>query len=281
MNRPAALAVPGLSAKARAARDRWFNMMDRGHRKEPTTPSTSKPERPSVFSGLIRPALQGLACQYDTVFADNEGRLLVLQSGSLTKSLHDGRPKRLLVDHDDTLEVGSSNAGLEFDNNGAFGLSMRFPLSNSAVHTRLAEFVRDGKRACLSIGGAITKAQTKTIAGHQVEFVEEFRLDEVSVCFQGANTPAFVELIDLDNEQASLAAAAREPGFRTKVAVNKAVATTRRIDQRLAEAKPGALDGKASGKRARKSRSYTVDQSNRWQTERTEALQKGSRTTVV
>lgn len=179
-----------------------------------------KPARPQ-FRGsdgkpLKKPGIQGFAAIYETTFSAN-GRLRFLKSGAISEGLYD-QNKLLLLDHKGTRQVGSSATGLEFANTSKHspvnGLAFRMPLSEDNLESALIyNTIKELNRPCVSVGLKMTDYETIIVSGYEVDVVSMARLEEISLCYEGAVPGTNATIVDLENEDPWLLYAARSDSF--------------------------------------------------------------------
>ncbi|WP_421580096.1 HK97 family phage prohead protease [Shinella sp. M31] len=216
--RPAPIIIPGLPRASPRFQDRR------------PLPEARRTFRDSNGRELAQPAIQGFACLFETAF-EHEGRLVYFKGDAFVATLHDGKVKRLLLDHSAGKQVGSTASGLEFSNTTR-GLAFRHPLAGADGET-IHRNVVDGTRACLSVGITLDEYETREVAGHLVDIVARASLSEVSLVKQGAVPETFASIVDLTNEP-DLWTAARQPAFARAKVVANVEARARRIIERLA-----------------------------------------------
>lgn len=183
---------------------------------------------------MKRPAIQGWAALHDHAFAHG-GRVVYLKTGAFVSTLRDNRTKRMLLDHDEGREVGSTNSGLEFAN-AVEGLAFRMPLTGNPSARLIADTVGNGERACVSVGISFSDFETREIHSHQVDIVSSARLLECSLVKDGAIASTFARIVDLDDEDASLWSACRKTGFSMDQRVANVQASGRRIIDNIRKA---------------------------------------------
>ena len=186
---------------------------------------------------LRRPAIQGYACLYNVAFSAS-GKLRYMKSGAFINSICDSsKTKRLLFDHDDTQELGSTKNGLEFAN-CLKGLAFRMPLDGNANAGRIISAVNNNERACVSVGGEFTEYEKRhTDDGVEYLYCSQMRLDEISLVPEGAVTRTYCRVVDLDDEEPNLWLAARKATFETDQSVANLTARAKRLVDKLAKLK--------------------------------------------
>lgn len=221
-----------------------------------------------------RPAIQGQATAFETLFSKNNGRLTWLAVGCLDESIRDGAVKRLLLDHDDALEVGSTATGLELVATSE-GLVFRMPLERDATGAMLSAMTRNGQRADVSVHLEYRDAQLVEVDGREVEVVYAADLVEISLCQEGRVPNMFAKVVDLDDEPASLKDAFQSTSFAIDKGMARIKAAIHSSTRKLEHVKQKLEILKSSPPTAR--RAYTINDANRWQTERVEQLQSDLR----
>jgi len=200
-------------------------------------PEKGRSAPPVAFYGqdgrqFKRPAIQGLATSYGKPVLNEDGAFVVFQSGCFISAIYDNTRKRVLLDHDDSQEVGSTNDGLEFANT-LDGLAFRMPLKGSGAHI-IGVNISNGERLAISIGSSFIEREEKIIDRHKVKLVTKATINEISLCRDPKFADAYATIVDLDEEPADLWTAARQPRFKTDGAVNKALRSLARIEEALA-----------------------------------------------
>ncbi|RVC45101.1 MAG: hypothetical protein E5V60_15170 [Mesorhizobium sp.] len=185
-----------------------------GRRSERSEPPP-KPKKPQILDAsgkaMKRPVVQGWACLYDQAFAHG-GRVVYIKSGAFISTIHNSSAKRLLLDHADGLEVGSTNTGLEFAN-ALKGLAFRMPLNGNPNAELIANTVGTDQRACVSVGIKFQDFETREIHGEQVDIVSKAELLECSLVQYGAVADTYARICDLGDSDESLWSACRSNSF--------------------------------------------------------------------
>jgi HK97 family phage prohead protease len=182
---------------------------------------------------LKKPGIQGFACLTEKAF-EHEGRLVYFEATAFVDSLHDGKHKALLFDHISSHQYGGTAVGLEFANT-VRGLAFRMPVVDTTDGWTVFDNIRDGQRACVSVGVTIDEYATKTISGHAVDVIAKATLKEISLCKLGAVPETFATIVDLDEEDADLWIASRSPRFASMKTASNVKARVKRVADALAK----------------------------------------------
>jgi HK97 family phage prohead protease len=195
---------------------------------------------PACFFGsdgreLKRPGIQGWACLYDKAFALKD-MIRAIRPGAFIETLYDGKPKRLLFDHDDSRELGATATGLEFAS-CIHGLAFRMPLAGNDNAAEIYGAVSRNERACVSIGAeAVEYEMRKLPDGSEYQLISKCSVDEISLVSEGAVPNTYAAIVDLDDEDPDLWIAARSPAFGAAQAAANIGARAQRITDALAKA---------------------------------------------
>lgn len=184
---------------------------------------------------LKRPGIQGFACLTEKAF-QHQGRLVYFEAAAFVDTLHDGRSKSLLFDHDASRQYGGTAGGLVFANT-VRGLAFRMPIASTTDGRVIFDNVKDGQRACVSVGVSIEDFKTQTVGGHDVDVIARATLKEISLCRQGAVPETFATIVDLEDEEPDLWVAARAPRFAAMKTASNVDARVKRITEALARLK--------------------------------------------
>jgi phage head maturation protease len=143
---------------------------------------------------MIRPALEGFAARYNKLFLQ-KGRLVVLVKNAFEKSIGNGRTVDFRNNHDNNFTYGRAEVLHHTD-----GVAFRFVLPASVSGYALRKMVANYRRSDISIGARVIAAETKVVAGRNVEFVTEAALDEISAVQDGALALCNARIIDAAKE---------------------------------------------------------------------------------
>lgn len=186
---------------------------------------------------LKRPAIQGFAAIHNTTFAA-AGRYVFFQEGCFWDSIYDGSNKLLLLDHDETKQVGSTELGLEFasttSNSLVNGLAFRMPIGPENPDSHLIyETITSLKRPCVSVGIEILKKERLNVEGSDVDVVLKAKVLEISLVKEGAVPGTNACIVDLDNEDPWLSFAARSPHFALDKAYSNVLSGAHRLAEKI------------------------------------------------
>jgi HK97 family phage prohead protease len=271
---PDPILVSGMD-RHRARLDKWFNR---------ASPRQVEPPEPTVFTNSdgstnSAPAVEGYAAVYNQPFA-KEGRTLMFAYGCFGGAIYDGNiDRKLLLDHDDRKVVGATDDGLVFANN-LEGLVYRLPLRGNEQATEIKAFVESGKKACASVGCRILEEEAVEVDGVAVVAIKRAELHEVSLVYQGACDGTSSSIVDLNREDPDLRQSARKPEFAVAATISTVTSRLARVSDRVDRALQaiGRIEKVALPEPlAPSARAYTLNDANRWQTERTEQLQNSLR----
>ncbi|KAA9386915.1 hypothetical protein F4V88_10755 [Neorhizobium galegae] len=229
-----AIYVPG--GKPRSVEE-FLSRSRSGHRQAAPQPTPQLKFLGSDGRELKRPGIQGWACIYGQAFFAND-RYRVIKGGGFINSLYDGKPKRLLFQHDAGQELGSTATGLEFANS-LDGLAYRMPLDGNPKATAIYDAVMRNKRACVSVGAEVlAKESRQTSDGLEYDYCTDLTLCEISLCEEGAVSGTYARIVDLDEEEPNLWLACRATAFSTDKAVANVTARAQRLIDALARLTP-------------------------------------------
>lgn len=210
---------------------------------------------PNAPSAATR-AIEGLACRYGRVARiENYGRVF-FEEGCFARPLADGSKIRMLVDHDNNQELLSTiDADLHIEAFRGLGLVLRLPVEDR--HRNLIDLI-EGGRDCLSVGGHIRTSRRLYSAASDgtdggILHIDDFEITEVSLVTEGAVLDAWCGVTDVTEDE--LFDVAWSDRFHQKILAGHDKTARRRI------------------RRFTDRHGLTLDQSNRLQTEQTEALQ--------
>ncbi|CDZ60332.1 Hypothetical protein NGAL_HAMBI2605_09550 [Neorhizobium galegae bv. orientalis] len=186
---------------------------------------------------IKRPAIQGFACLYNTVFQAS-GRIRIITGPfAFIETINESTPKQLLFDHDPRRQMGDTKSGLEFAN-CLTGLAFRMPLDGNTNATAIFDAVMSNERACVSVGMKMSEYETrKTDCGTEYDVCSKASLTEISLVPEGAVPRTYAKVVDLDDEPEMLWTACRSPSFATDQAVANVTARGQRIVDALARLK--------------------------------------------
>ena len=184
---------------------------------------------------IRRPGIQGFACLHGKAFHAS-GRFRVIESGAFISTIHDGKPKRLLFNHDDIQELGSTDTGLEFAN-CLTGLAFRMPLDGNVNAQKIYDAVTRNERPCVSIGAEVSEKTVKTADGIEYDLCAKVTVNEISLCEEGAVSGTYAKIVDLDDEEPMLWLACRSSTFASDKIVANCQATIKRILDKLQKLK--------------------------------------------
>jgi len=185
---------------------------------------------------IKRPGIQGFACLTEKAF-EHQGRLVYFEAAAFVDTLHDAKNKALLFDHDPSRQYGDTASGLTFANT-VRGLAFRMPVASTADGRSVFDNVKDGLRACVSVGVSIDDFETRNIDGYDVDVIARATLKEISLCRQGAVPETFASIVDLEDEEPDLWLAARAPRFAALKTASNVEARVKRVAEALAKLKP-------------------------------------------
>jgi HK97 family phage prohead protease len=230
-NRPPLIEIPAMPASW----DRYRQSVMGGRRRIRDVEPEAEEEPLRILGSdgkpMRQPALQGWAAIYNKAF-EHSRRVVYLKSGCFISTIHDGKRKRLLLDHNDAHEVGSTDVGLEFENS-LKGLAFRMPLAGNPSARRIADTVGAAERACASVGIRFTEHRTYEVDGLDVDIVDKAELFELSLVSQGAIANTFARVVDLEYEEKLLWSACRSPKFATDQLVTDMQVRIRRVTENL------------------------------------------------
>lgn len=267
--------------------ERWMNRIDRGFtraaRKSPPVPE-------AVFYNSDgtenqRPAVQGWACLHNKPFA-KDGRIVMFAGGCFIKSMCNSlQRKDVLLNHDPSLVVGSTDTGLEFCNH-IDGLAFRLPLAGNRHAGKIKDLIDSADNASVSVGIEIIAHEVRKVGGYEVFAITEARIEEISLVGEPAVDGTCASLVDLDREEPDLWFAARSNTFAMDKSRSNLATRGRRLEKRahaLADAiSRGLLKADAPAatapepKAAPRSMRWTLTDSNNADTARTEARQRAA-----
>lgn len=227
---------------------------DRRHRNGP---------RNAILFNVKNRALEGKVIEYDKAFAKGES-IYVLKPGCF--DAHRKKRVGFQAHHIASTEVANTNGALEIfylPDSVNFRLDLE-KTQNGAVIGRMCE---SGSHTAMSIGAVFENAREETIAGHKVTVVHKARLDEISICKEGAaGDQAFAFLVDKRTAPRPLASM-----MNTHQSLHKINRKVRGLKQRI-----NAMADEARHVPVRAT-SVSVDVMNLWQSEETERLQEMAR----
>jgi HK97 family phage prohead protease len=220
-------------------------------------------------------AIEGWALITDEPIGLQTGEIVVFEPGCLDKSLA-SRKIDFRLAHDETEVVGSTNSGLELYVADQ-GIAYRMPLTNKRYATTIKRKVESKSQSAISVGVKFVKTRDQVVGKHNVVFVQEADLIELSLVAEGCCTQAYASLIDA-NESPSLKDSINTPLFKlesmthnVRVQGNKNRRRLLALSDRLAVLQTGTRYDEPHLV------AMTSDQCNRLMTERYERLQSDAR----
>lgn len=248
----------------------------------------SKPSQPQYDVEEPRLCVEGLAVVFDEPIGTKTGDILVIEDGAFDDHFASNSRTEMWLAHKATEVICSTNSGLEFIKTEA-GLAYRFPLTNKRYAEKIKHMVESGKQACVSVGITRTKERTETIGRHKVTFVESAELRELSLVAAGACEQAFARLVDAAYSP-SLKESVGSTPFKIDSGLHNAKTQREKFTARMESicGRLDALEGRAETFSASTgpdrggvaTRLPTLEESNRAQTELTEALQRQARASL-
>lgn len=193
--------------------------------------------------------LHGYALRYDRPFA-YEGGIIMFKAGCFTRDM---ATVGFDIDHNPDTRVATTKDALTITDD-TDGLRFHVDLGKAKLGAMLGSMASKRNRPCTSIGCTILSEHNGQIAGHKVRVVTRAKLKEISLVRRGAAEDAFAAVTTkMDGGSSS-------PMFALDHKLHRILTAAEDVRARLAPFVAPA-------------RSYTVDVSNRWQTEETERLQ--------
>ena len=188
---------------------------------------------------LKRPAIQGFAAIFDTTFRYGGGNVF-FQQGCI-RDIYEGG-KKLLLDHNEARQVGSTALGLEFANtcsaNPVNGLAFRMPLSDDNEDSQVIyDTISSLERPCVSVGIEIEESEVIRVKDVDVKIVMRASLSEISLVPLGAVPGTNASIVDLMDHDPWLLMAARSNTFVSDKYVSNVDASAKRLVDKLAKLK--------------------------------------------
>jgi HK97 family phage prohead protease len=212
--------------------------------------------------------IEGLGLEFDSLIVNKVGETILFEPTSFDKYFATGRRPEMWLGHDKDRVVGSNVELCILDE----GIAFRFQLPDTARGTDVKDMVLSGEQTSISVGFTQLSAHDEVHFGHTVTHIDEAEIREVSVVPVGACENAFVRLIDANHEP-PLHESVNSPMFRIEHDLHHVKMIRDKIEIGT-ERRLAVLESK----QARPTfRPITLDQSNRWQTEKTERLQANAR----
>lgn len=205
---------------------------DKSARQIPSAPAVARKRfLSSDGREIVRPAVQGWACFHGRAFFAND-RFRVVRAGGFANTLEDGKRKALLFDHDERLDFGGTDNGLEFAA-CAQGLAFRMPLNNDAAGRAIFDTVMSNERPCVSIGADVIEKKIRFAGSVEYDDCTRVALREISLVPEGAVANTYAAIVDLDQENPYLFLACRSASFATQAAVANVTARGSRLVDKL------------------------------------------------
>jgi HK97 family phage prohead protease len=226
-----------------------------------------------------RLCIEGKAVLTDEPIGLKTGEIIVIERGAFNDHFASGARTEVWFAHDPKEVIGSTASGLEFVETSD-GLAFRLPLSNQRYADTIERMVTSGKQAAISVGITHTKSREEMVGRHKVTFVESAELREISLVAAGACDQAFARLIDADHAL-PLKDSIESISFKIDSGIHNAKTQRGKNASRI-EALAERLDSLDQRRRHNtfsadpapsKAHLFTIQQSNRAQTEETERLQ--------
>jgi HK97 family phage prohead protease len=122
-----------------------------------------EPALPAIRAANDTRVILGIATRFLKTFV-HDHKIRVLMPGALDKSLNSGRDVRLLIGHDDKLEVGSTRDGrLELAVTKG-GLAFRYRFGDGPLDSETKRLIEKEMFCAVSIGFKYLRTEMKTIA---------------------------------------------------------------------------------------------------------------------
>lgn len=254
------IVIPGLDQILRN-NERYGSYFSRRKRK-PSNHDVEVDDKPSLI-------LRGLAASVNRPFPYANG-IYVFCSGCFDE--HADAEIGLRIDHNPSSQFASVRFGECFRNMEA-GLVLQYAIPPTRkAHDAVASIDADG-RIAMSVGLADVVSETRRVAGFDVEFVTKAKLEEVSICRQGAVRQAFCNVVDAKHAM-PIDEFCVSAEFGRLAAFHNVQEHLARLLSDLGNLKADHVsDNERPAKRA-----CTLADSNRWQQERHEELAKQNRT---
>jgi hypothetical protein len=220
----------------------------------------------AIFDVAEDHALDGQALAFDVPFPYKSGHIMMRAGcfGDISK-----RRIGFRIDHEDSMEVASTDDALEVMIDDS-GLQFRLDLSKCRNGFLVARMCAVDNRAAMSHGCDILQEHNEEIAGQSVRVVTRARLNELTLCKQGAaGENAYAMVVDktLTPKPIAGSRSATMIAGQTLHKVSRAVRTLKaQVRTTYGDGNPG------------KPRPMTLNQSNRMQTADTERLQQYGKT---
>ncbi|MDH2341542.1 HK97 family phage prohead protease [Bradyrhizobium sp. SSUT77] len=223
----------------------------------------------AIFDVVDDLALDGQFVAFNVPFP-YKGDIVMLQPGCF------GNVAKLRVgfwvDHEGSTEVGSTDDSLELmiDDDGA---QFRLDLGRCKNGYVLARMCKVDSRSAMSHGSDILSEHRETIAGQSVRVITHARLNEITLCKEGAAGENAFAMVADKTVTPKPVAGSRSMFFNASRTLGKVGRTVRKLKASIA-----ATYGDREP--PRKIRWPTIEESNRAQTEETERLQRQARSTL-
>lgn len=143
-----------------------------------------------------RLCIEGLGVELETLIADKHGNIILIKENAFDNSFASGSRPPVWLNHDKTKVVGP-HAELCLLKEG---VAFRLPLSNSANARLAKEMIETGDQTSVSIGFTKNRTHDEIHFGHNVQYVDEATIDEISIVSYGASKNAFCRIIDANFE---------------------------------------------------------------------------------
>jgi hypothetical protein len=212
----------------------------------------------ALFDVVDDQALDGLVVKFDKPFP-YKGELILLKTGCFGD--HNNRRVGFQIDHD--VEVASTDDAVSvmIDDDG---IQFRLDLAKCELGSVIARMCSIDNRASMSVGCDILNERREELDGKSVRVVTRAHLNEITLCKEGCAPDAFAMVVSKSVTPKPVA------GSRT---------STLRAGQRLHHVSRAVRKLKAQvittydDTKPVKVPRFSVEQTNRWQTEETERLQ--------
>jgi HK97 family phage prohead protease len=141
--------------------------------------------------------IEGTATKYNSVLF-HDGKFKVVAPGAFDLSMKYDVPVEFWMDHDRFLKLGDTRNNLEIYSDD-MGLHFRLRLDNTELSSHARALVESKAYTECSIGYDQGRTEKREVAGQDVLFILQARLEEISLVPSGAVKATHAQISDVDN----------------------------------------------------------------------------------
>lgn len=224
-----------------------------------------------------RICIEGLGIMFDTPILNKHGKTIVFEPKSFDKYFETGARPPFWQSHNENMAFGLNTELCILSE----GIAFRLDLTNVKDSNKIQQLIKSGHDG-ISIGFTEVKTRDEVLFGHPVKMIEEASLREISLVSRGACKQAWCRVIDANNEP-PLHESVNSTMFAIEYDLHdmKIKVEDRRSDLESLSARLAALNAGTQYDDRPASRSMSVNESNRRQTDQYDRLAADARSKHV